>query len=205
MLNPWLKFAGICSVVMGIVLFCIIFGGYSSFLRSQNRIEASKALLTDACQKRFDLVPGLIEMIKKSRVKISIPEINRTTEKATVILQQVISHKTPMENELMKDFELSQTQLTFQVKEVLSQLEASVDKNSSEQFKALKNQFNTAQDNLFVIQKRYNKEVTYFNVRTRVFPGFLIAKLFGFNKIHYTGISKDLFLPAQKTFAPRTS
>ncbi|SDU60949.1 LemA family protein [Desulfobacula phenolica] len=210
MLEPWLKFTGICSVVMAIIVFCVIFGGYSSFVRSQNRIEASKSLLTDACQKRLDIVPELVEIIKTSRIKTSIPSINQTAQKAAIILKQVIAHESAVENALIKDFELSQTQLTFHIKQTLSQLEALVDKNSSQyvssqQFSALKKQVDTTQDNLFVIQKRYNKEVAYFNLRTKVFPGFLIAKLFGFNKIHYTSISKDLFLPAQKTFAPVTS
>ena len=201
----WLQFVGFCTVFFGIVLFCVIMGGYTSFWRSQNRIEDSKSMLTDAFQKRLDLLPGLIEITKKTKTQTYKPAINQTAQKANKILQLVISQKTPLEEGLIKEFENSQSNLTFQLKDLFTQLEESLDKNFSKQFSSLKNQFNTAQDNLFITKQRYNDEVNYFNTRAAAFPTFLFAKLFGFNKMKYIQISKDLFLPAQETFAPNTS
>ena len=53
---------------------------------------------------------------------------------------------------------------------------------------------------MFVEKVKYNTEVRYFNRRTKIFPGFLIARLFGFDKSKYFEVSKDLFLGADKTF-----
>ncbi|MCD4719302.1 MAG: LemA family protein [Desulfobacula sp.] len=203
--HRWLQFAGFCFVFFGIILFCIILGGYTSFWRSQNRIEDSKSILTDACQKRLDLLAGLIEMAKKNETQTYKPMISQTAQKANRILQQVISQKTPLERNLIKEFEVSQLKLTFQLKALSTQLKESLDKNYSKQFAALRNQFNTAQDNLFVARQGYNDEVNYFNTRTTAFPAFLFAKLFGFDEMEYIEISKDLFLPARKIFTPTTS
>lgn len=201
MSHRWLQFAGFCFVFMGIVLFCVVLGGYTSFWRSQNRIEASKSLLTDACQKRLALLPGLIEMARKSEQQMFISEINQTAQKADKILKWVISQNMPLEKELIKEFEFSQSKLTVQLKEVFSQLETMPDKNFSRQFSDMKNLFFSAQDNLFVARKRYNDEATYFNTRKGAFWTSFIAKLFGFDKMEYIEISKDLFLPSKITFA----
>lgn len=196
-----LQFAGFCFVFFGIVLFCVLMGGYTSFWRSQNRIEQSKSFLTDSCQKRIDLLPGLIEVAKKSEAQISIPEINQTAQKANEILQLVISQETPLEKGLIKEFEISQAELTFQLKDLFTRWEGSLDKNYSRQFETLKKEFIAAQDDLFITRQGYNDEVNYFNTRATAFGTSLFAKLFGFDKMNYIEISKDQFLPAQKTFA----
>lgn len=198
------QFAGFCFVFFGIVLFCVVLGGYTSFWRSQNRIEASKALLTDACQNRLDLLPELIEITKKNKMQAIGPEINQAAQKAMTILQKTITQKTPLEKDLIKEFEISQSKLTVQLKDLFTQLEGSSDKNF-QQFKAVRSLLFAAQNNLFVTKKRYNDEANYFNTRAAAFPTSLFAKLFRFNKMKYIEISKDLFLPANKVFAPSTS
>ena len=199
-----LQFAGFCFVFFGIVLFCVVLGGYTSFWRSQNRIEASKSLLTDACQKRLDLLPEFIEMAKKNKTQTDRPGTNQTVQKAEKILQLAISQKTPLEKALIKEFEISQSKLTFQLKDLFTQLEGSPEQNS-QQFKALRNRVYKAQDNLFVARQKYNHEVNYFNTRSTAFLTSLFAKLFGFDKMEYIEISKDLLLPANEIFAPSTS
>ncbi len=200
-----LQFAGFCFVFFGIVLFCIVMGGYTSFWRSQNRIEQAKSFLTDSCQKRLDLLPSLIETAKKDKPQITIPEINQTARKANKILQHVISQKTPLEKGLIKEFEISQTELTFQLKDLFTQWEGSLDKNHSKQFVTYKKQFIAAQNDLFITRQSYNDEVNYFNSRATASLTSLFAKVFGFDKMNYIEISKDQFLPAKATFAKNSS
>ena len=203
-LSLW-KFFGFCSVFMGIVLFCVIAGGYTSFSRAQNRIETSKLYLTDACKERLNLLPGLLEITKKRWPQYPAREINQTTERAKQILQYVILEKTLLEGDLMRDFEDSQTKLTVLLQALLAQSEAMPDKRYSQEFEKLKNQFNLAQNNLFVTKKRYNDEVIYYNTRKTAFFTSLFAKMFGFDGINYAEISQEPFLPAHKVFAPKTS
>lgn len=204
-MRPGFVLAAGCFSLFAIIMFCVILGGYSSFTRAQNRIEASKSFLTDACQKKLDLLPALFEITKKSVTQTSIQEINQAAQKAAAILQQVISQKPPLDTQLVKEFELSQIHLTNRLIDLFPKLEASLDQNDLKQFEPLKQQFYTAQDTLFVIWKSYINEVVYFNSRTVTFPNFLIAKLFGFNKIHYAELSPEAFLPARKTFNSQAS
>ncbi|WP_457551056.1 LemA family protein [Desulfobacula sp.] len=200
-----LKFYGFCFVFMGIVLFCVFMGGYTSFWRSENRIEEAKSFLTDACQARLDLLPELNKMIKENKVPLHGLNIDQTAKKAQAILQYVVLQKAPLEDDLAKKFKISQAKLTFQLKDLFTQLEDPSHKSFSKKMAPLRQRFNAAQDNLFITKKSYNDQISYFNERAIAFPTSLFAKLFGFNKIKYIEISKDLFLPAGKTFAPQTS
>ncbi len=199
MLNPWVKIAAICSVLMGIVLFCVIFGGYSSLYRAQNRIETSKEFLTNVCQVRLNFLPQLSDTIKTSENKKIVAELHHTSENTQKILQQIISTKTPLNNALTLQLETSQQALTLHLANLLLQLDQSMDKNNNP-FQAIKKQLFLAQNTLFVSKRRYNKEITYFNTRTTAFPGVLIAKLFGFNKIKYFKLSEGSLLPSDKVF-----
>ena len=109
------KFIGFCSVFMAIVLFCVVMGGYSSFYRSKNRIEASREYVANACQNRMNLLPELIEMTKKNAAQLSMIKIDQASLNAAKILQLVILAEMPLENDLIKEFELSQTELTSQL------------------------------------------------------------------------------------------
>jgi LemA protein len=203
-LSLW-KFFGFCAVFMGIVLFCVAAGGYTSFYRSQNRIEGAKSYLTDACSKRLNLIPGLVDITNKHLPQSDTAGITQTTEQATHILKYVVSEEKLVDPNLFKDFEASQTKLTAQLKALFIQSETLFDKPNSRQFTDVKNQFIKAQNNLFVTKKRYNDEVTYYNVRKTAFLTSAFAKLFGFDRVHYIELSNEPFLPAHQIFAPKTS
>ena len=200
-----LQFFGFCSLFIAIILGCILAGGYSSFWRSKNRIEASKPFLTEACQKRMDLLPGLIDFIRKNKLPMSVSAIEQTTRTASRILQQVISHQTPLDDSLIKEFEISQSEITRQIVDIFTQLESLPDQTLSKPVKSLKTIFVSAQNNLFITVKTYNDEAGYYNERVASFLPSLTAKVFGFDKLTYILISKDLFLPAKETFAPKTA
>lgn len=199
------KFLAFCCVFMGIVLFCVVFGGYTSFYRSQNRIQASQIFLTDACKKRQDLVPGLVEMTEKTLLQTEGQKIHKAANTAGLVLEQVIASSSPVDKDLIKEFERTQKELTDQLKRLLSQLDAAVDKKNIQHYNDLKNQFIASQNQLFVAKKHYNDEVNYFKARKAAFFPSMFARLFGFNKIEYTDISRTLFLPAHETFVSSTS
>lgn len=200
MIRPWLTFVAMCSVVLGIVLFCVVFGGYSSFYRSQNRIAASKELVTNVCQDRVAAISRLLEAVDAGKYQELMDIIKKDSEAASTIRQQVISHGSPLSEELTRVFETSQKVLTTDLADLMSRLGQTGDKNTGEPVASIQKEVFTAQDNLFVAKKKYNSEVGYFTARKTIFPGRLIAKLFGFNTITYFELSDESFLPAAKAF-----
>ena len=201
MQHPLLKVFAFFSVLLAIILSSIIFGGYSSFKRSENRIESSKNLLADSCRARTLLLPELSAFMTKKMLPASSME--QAAEKAEIIVARVLSQKLPLDGQMTAEFEAVQTDLTFQIKEIFVGLKSILDpddRKSKNDLDSLIQKISKAQDTLYVAKDRYNYEVSYFNRRIKSFPVSLIAKLFGFNKTLYYPFSDQAFLPARKVF-----
>jgi LemA protein len=201
MQNSSLSAFAFASIAAAIVLFCVIFGGYTSFYRSQNRIEDSKTALVESCRERMLLLPALSAFLERVSPGMQ-PAMNQSLEQANVLLMDVIQQKHPLEEKMTKEFESSQTVLTMQIKEIFVRLKDVSEPKSMKEIEALKQKFFKAQDNLYMAGDQYNYEVSYYNGRVRSFPVSLIAKLFGFHEIIYYPFSDQAFLPSRKAFEP---
>ncbi len=199
MQNSSLSAFALASIAAAIVLFCVVFGGYTSFYRSQNRIEDSKTALVESCRERMLLLPVLSGFLERVSPDIPPP---MGQEKANALLRDVLQQKRPLEEKMTKEFENSQTGLTLQIKEIFARLKDISELKSMEEIESLKQKFFKAQDNLYIAGDQYNYEVSYFNGRVQSFPVSLIAKLFSFHEIIYYPFSDQAFLPSRKAFEP---
>jgi LemA protein len=201
--KQWMNFVLFSLILVGIILASVIFGGYSSLHRSEGRIDITKGFFLDSCQSRLDLLPQLLDFLKESEAKEMLTKLKQAGKEASTVLHYAASQKSSLDRVLTLKLEKSQSVLTKELIKTFFKLEQSNSKKSTEAFQAIKKQFFSAQNKVFAEKMRYNTEVRYFNRRTKIFPGFLIAKLFGFNKSEYFELSKDLFLGANDTFEDR--
>jgi len=202
MKRPWLSVAVFCAVFSGIILFCIIFGGYSSLYRAQNRINAAKGLVTVECQKRLDLIPELVTMAGKVELSAPISQnklagINRTAKDTQTILT-LINKESPLGKEVITVFEQSQVRLTQEITGLILELKKDENFGSSPAFISLEKKFENLEISVFFNSHKYNKEARYFNTRKTIFPGLIIAKLFGLEEIHFPEITAGLFTPEKR-------
>lgn len=198
--KQWMYFVWFSLVFVGIILTSVIFGGYSSLHRSEGRIDITKDLLLQACQSKLDLLPQLLDYLQKSEHKEAHAKLEVAGKEAGTVLHSAVFQKAPLDHALTLKLEASQLSLTKELSELFEKFDSSKNKNNTESLKAIKQQFFSAQDKVFTAKVQYNREVRYFNRRTNIFPGFLIAKLFGFDDSEYFELSKDSFLGADRTF-----
>ncbi len=197
MKRPLLSLSVFCAVFFGIIIFSVIFGGYSSLYRAQNRIADAKGNVIVECWKRQDLIPELIAMAGESDALKDNPhldEVDGAAKEAKTISEQINSKIIP-EKELIEAFEKSQVQLSQEIISLITGLKKDAKIGKSPDFLALEKKFNDLEITVFYKGTRYNKEARYFNTRKVIFPGFLIAKLFGLDQINYFEITTDLFKP----------
>lgn len=198
--KQWLQFLGFSLVLTAIILLSVVFGGYSSLHRSEGRIETTKVLFLNACQSELNLLPQLLDSIKESEHKEILVKLKKTSKEAAAVLDHAVSQGSPLDRTITLRLETSQEALTKELAKLFLKLDQSQNKSNTEAFKTIKKQLFAAQDKVFYEKTRYNTEVQYFNSRTKIFPGFLIAKIFGFDKSKYFELSKDLLLGANRTF-----
>jgi len=184
MKKPWLIFAGLCAVVLAIVLVCVIFGSYTSMLRSKNRINAAKNLMVTACMEQLNLVGQLVSRAPETIQEI--PRIKENTQQIQIILTRFQASDAPLAPDLVTAFEDSQARLAKD----MDNLTAAMGKNHS---------LSTEMADLYLktiyAAGRYNKEAAYFQRRKTVFPGFLTAKWFNLDNLDFPMVDMTCFAP----------
>jgi LemA protein len=162
MKHPWLTFAGLCAVVLAIVMICVIFGSYTSMLRSKNRIHAAKNLMVTACRNQLSLIPELLSLAPEAADQPVRSRIGDASEQIRSVLTRFQTSDTPLDPNLMAEFEQAH--------------------------------FRLARD-LDILARRYNKEVTYFHTRKKVFPGMFTAGWFNLDTLRFPEIDPACFEP----------
>jgi LemA protein len=197
MKKPWLSLAAFCAVFSGIIIFCVIFGGYSSLYRAQNRIGDAKGNIIVECWKRQDLIPELVAMAGESEVLKDMAHLDQVdgVAKQAKTISGRINSKTIPEKELIVAFEKSQVRLSQEIIGLITGLKKDVRIGKSPDFLTLEKKFNEFEITVFYNGTKYNKEARYFNTRKVIFPGFFVAKIFGLDVINYVEITTDLFKP----------
>ena len=115
-------------------------------------------------------------------------------------MEGMLSAGMLLEKATITNFTSSQAKLTAHLIQLLASPVTFEKKEENNKYTALLREIYTAQDTIFVVKKRYNKEVSYYNTRTRIFPGFLIAPIFGFDKLSYHPAGDDVLMPSHKIF-----
>ncbi|WP_022668900.1 LemA family protein [Desulfospira joergensenii] len=191
--KPWMMFAGICSVVIGIVLLCVIMGGYTSLLRAKSRVNAAKLQWTKECAQRSEMVKALSDMARTSMDPESVDKVLENERQASVVLDRMNEIETPLDPELILDFKASQTRITQDISQLVLELEQNNSVRDSKSYQDLVTSIREHQEILFYAGRRYNKDARYFNQRKTVFPGFFVAKWFGLAQITFPEIPADIF------------
>ena len=192
------KFILFCTVLMGIILICMVFGGYSSFVRAEQRIVGTKAVLIDFCRERMLLLAQLERFLQERNIPQGSIIMANTLQQAGAILDKVKRVESPLDQQTIHEFETSQRDLGDYLREIFNRLPEIADGQSREKVAELRRQLAQAQDNIYVAHRNYLEEIDYFNMRLESFPVTYIARLFGFDKSAYYPPSEQAFLPARK-------
>jgi len=210
MKRPLLSLSIFSAVFFGIIIFCVIFGGYSSLYRAQNRARDAKILVTVECQKQLDLLPELVAMARKADSfssadtnnsnqgnlnQATLDQVGQAALRVEKILTRINSQKEPLEKKLILSFEQSQVHLSQEIIYLIMALKKENALRSAQHFIDLEKKFNDLEITVFYHSHQYNKEARYFNTRKAIFPGFLIAKLFKLEETHIYEIDAELFKP----------
>jgi hypothetical protein len=186
MKKPWLTFAGMCSVVLAIVLLSVIFGSYTSMLRSKNRINTGKNLLVQDCRNQLDLVPQLVSLAPETFSDETVSRIQDTEQRLQKILDSFQATKAPLDLDLVAAFENTQASLAKD----LDVLTTAIGKDH-----ALSKEMHDLYLKTIYSAKRYNKEARYFATRKTVFPGFFTARWFHLDALDFPYIELECFTP----------
>lgn len=158
-------------IVLGIiVILAILFVSvYNNLVTSRNKVHNAFANIDTQLQRRFDLIPNLVETVKGYASHES-----KVLENVTAARSGYMNAKTP-EEKMEADNALTGTLKTlFAVAEDYPELKA------NQNFSKLQEDLKGTEDKIAFSRQFYNDAVTMYNDKLLVFPNNIIGGMFGF-------------------------
>jgi len=166
----WLIAIIVILVVAG-SLYSFFKGTYNQFVTLDEAVKSSWAQVENQLQRRFDLIPNLVETVKGYAKQEKDVLVEVTNARARVGGAATVPDKISANNEL-----------TGALSRLLVVVEKYPDLKSNQNFMRLQDELAGTENRISVERKRYNEAVQAYNVAIRSFPANLLAGLYGFGK-----------------------
>lgn len=173
-------------VIVGLVLVLVLVLGvfaavtYNALVRLRNKSEEAWAGMDVQLQRRADLVPNLVEVVKGYA-----SHERETFEEVTRARQAVVAASGPVEAEAADGMLVAALRRLFVLAEDYPELQAAPN------FLALQHQLAVLEEDLSFSRRYYNAVVEDLNTRIETFPAVLIAGLMGFDRKPYFEAGED--------------
>ena len=170
---------GIIAAVVIIALWAS--SAYNSMVGEQEKATTAFANVQSAYQRRADLIPNLVEVVKgyASHEKETLEGVVNARAKAT----QVTIDPSNMTPEKLKEYQQAQGELGAALGKLIAIQENYPDLKANENFRDLQVQLEGTENRINEARNSFNKVVQNYNVVIRSFPKNLLAGMFGFDKM----------------------
>ncbi len=156
-------------VVVAIVAFVIT--TYNTLVRLRNKVKNAFAQIDTQLQRRFDLIPNLVETVKGFA----------THEKE--LLENVAASRSGYMNASTNGEKMAMNnQLTAGLRSLFAVAENYPDLKANANFLKLQDELSETEDKVTYARQFYNDAVTIYNDKIQMFPGNMVAGIFGFRE-----------------------
>jgi len=176
------KIGIIIIVVVGLILLWG-WSTYNGFVTKQENVAKAWGQVENVYQRRADLVPNLVALVKnyteyEQGTLIAVTEARAKAANATV------NTETFDENEFA-NYEAAQKELDNTLNRLIVSIENYPDLKASENYLTLQAQLAGCENRILTERQRFNEAAKAYNASLRRFPGNVIANMFGFEKRPY--------------------
>ena len=169
---------------IGIIAAVIIIGGwamgaYNSMVQEQEKATTAFANVQSAYQRRADLIPNLVEVVKgyATHEKETLEGVVAARSKAT----QITVDPENLTPEKLKEYQKAQGELGSALGKLIAIQENYPDVKANENFRDLQNQLEGTENRINEARNKFNEVVQNYNITIRKFPKSLLAGMFGFS------------------------
>lgn len=158
-------------IILGLVLLLIFFviGIYNSLVMSRQKVRNSWSQIEVQLQRRFDLIPNLVDTVKGY-----LTHEENVLTKVTEMRSSWANAKTVNEKAELND------QLSGALKTIMAVSESYPDLKASTNFSELQEELQNTENKISFSRQFYNDSVTRYNIKLEVVPSNLVASMFGF-------------------------
>ena len=158
-------------ILLGIIILLIIFiiVVYNSLITLRQRVKNAWSQIDVQLQRRFDLIPNLVETVKgymehEKDVLTKVTELRSSWANAQTVLE-----KAQLDN-----------QLSDALKTIMAVSENYPDLKANQNFSQLQEELRNTENKISYSRQFYNDTVTRYNTKLELFPSNIIASAFHF-------------------------
>lgn len=178
---------GVAAIVF--VLILLIIGGsikniYNGFVQKEETVNQTWAQVQNVYQRRFDLIPNLVETVKgyAAHEKETFQAVTEARSKVGGVTQLRAEDLTP---ENLQKFQQAQAGLSGALQRLMVVMERYPELKANQNFIRLQDELAGTENRIAVERRRFNEAVQNYNQSIRMFPANLLAGMFGFMQKPY--------------------
>ena len=163
------------------------FSTYNGFIRSRNVIQESWRQIDVELNRRYDLIPNLVESVRgyAAHERNTLEQITSLRNQARALAGQSGGQPSGQRAAV-------ETELTQAVQHLLVSVEAYPDLKSNTNFLQLQRELTDTEDRIAASRRFYNANVRDYNTRIESVPSNLIANSAKFEKATYFEVTDQL-------------
>ena len=156
-------------LIIAVLLFLFIISLYNKLVTSRQKVKNAWSQIDVQLQRRFDLIPNLVETVKgymghEEGVLTKVTELRTSWANA-----KSVSEKAELDNEL-----------SGTLKTIMAVSENYPDLKANQNFSELQEELRSTENKISYSRQFYNDAVTMYNTRLETFPSNLVASVFNF-------------------------
>ena len=167
-------------LVLGVSLYSFFAGNYNKFVKMDVAIKAAWSQVENQLQRRYDLIPNLVETVKGYAKQEKDVLVEVTNARSKVGGAGTIPDKIAANN-----------QLTGALSRLMVVVEKYPDLKSNQNFMKLQDELAGTENRIAVERMRYNEAVKVYNEAIRSFPANILAGMYGFKEAAFFEAPKD--------------
>lgn len=177
-------------VIVALVLIPLLYlkGTYNSLVTMDEGVKAAWAQVENQLQRRYDLIPNLVETVKGYASHEEEVFLKVTEARSRVGAAGSVSDKIAANNSL-----------SAALSRLLVVVERYPELKANTNFLRLQDELAGTENRIAVERRRYNESVRDFNATIRRFPTNILAGIFGFEKAAFFDV------PEERQEAPKVS
>lgn len=172
-------------VLLIIIIYSSFKGTYNKMVAMDEGVKGSWSQVENVYQRRFDLIPNLVETVKgyASHESDTFTDVAEARAAAGGVMN--------MSDELLNDpaaferFQQAQSGLGGALQRLLMVTENYPELKANQNFMALQDQLEGTENRIAVERKRFNENVQAYNTYIKQFPRMIIANMSGFDEKPY--------------------
>ncbi len=170
------KFLFITFVLTVFALIGLSGCGYNTMQQNEEAVKAAWGDVEAAYQRRNDLIPNLVEVVK-AYAKHERETLTAVTEARAKVGSVQVSKNIIDDPKAFSQFQEAQASMSSALSRLMLVVERYPDLKANQNFQDLQHQLEGTENRINVARTRYNKAVEVFNTSIRVFPNSMTNSL----------------------------